>query len=209
MATQRSFRIITRVQDSPSASHCLRHRPPGHVNLGRHGHAQYRRLLSSIRRVRFLPFRKHTPEEAKDQETWKAQKAALQSKFGETGWQPRKRLSPDAMYGIRALHAQNREVYSLPYLAKQFEVSPEAIRRILKSDWQPTPDEALKRYERWERRGQSVWDRWAELGYKPPKKWRENVKDSSSGEEVTDVEPKSKLRKGKAPSSSLLSNRIL
>ncbi|KAK2066104.1 mitochondrion organization and biogenesis protein [Colletotrichum caudatum] len=104
-------------------------------------------------------------------EAWQIQKEALRKKFPE-GWNPRKRLSPDAIAGIKALHAQFPEEYTLRTLADKFEVSPEAIRRILKSKWQASPEEEEKRQERWFRRGVSVWSRYAELGMKPPGKWR-------------------------------------
>ncbi|OLN92003.1 Required for respiratory growth protein 9, mitochondrial [Colletotrichum chlorophyti] len=104
-------------------------------------------------------------------EHWQIQKEALKKKFPE-GWKPLKRLSPDAMAGIRALHAQFPQEYTLRVLADKFEVSPEAIRRILKSKWQAAPEEEEKRQERWFRRGVSVWTRYAEMGVKPPSKWR-------------------------------------
>lgn len=59
-------------------------------------------------------------------------------------------------------------------LANKFEVSPEAIRRILKSKWRPSAAEEEDRRERWERRGESVYRRWVEeRGANPPKKWRQ------------------------------------
>jgi hypothetical protein len=58
-------------------------------------------------------------------------------------------------------------------LAKEFKVSPEAIRRILKSKWRPTAEEAAARNERWTKRGEKIWTRLVELGVKPPKKWRD------------------------------------
>lgn len=106
-------------------------------------------------------------------EPWQTQKAALDEKFGTTGWQPRKRLSPDALDGIRALHAQYPQTYTTAALAEQFKVSPEAIRRILKSKWRPSEEEDVDRRQRWQKRGGSIWSQMVELGVKPPKKWRE------------------------------------
>ncbi|KAJ2970894.1 hypothetical protein NUW58_g9562 [Xylaria curta] len=91
-----------------------------------------------------------------EREDWQIQKKALKEKFPE-GWQPRKRLSPDALDGIRALHAQFPEQYTTEALAKHFEVSAEAIRRILKSKWTPSPDEETRRQERWFNRGKNIW----------------------------------------------------
>jgi hypothetical protein len=106
-----------------------------------------------------------------EKEPWMTQKAALKKKF-PGGWNPRKKLSPDALVGIRMLHKQFPEEYTTEVLAQKFEVSPEAIRRILKSKWTPGPEEELERQERWHNRGKKVWTHWAALGKKPPRKWR-------------------------------------
>jgi len=105
-------------------------------------------------------------------EGWQIQKAALKEKFPE-GWKPRRRLSPDALAGIRALHAQMPEIYTTDALAENFKISPEAIRRILKSNWSPNSEEETERERRWFNRGKSIYANAAELGYKPSKKWRE------------------------------------
>ncbi|KAK7948197.1 Required for respiratory growth protein 9 [Apiospora aurea] len=105
-------------------------------------------------------------------EAWRVQKEALDEKFPE-GWAPRKRLSPDALDGIKALHAQFPEEYTTPVLAAKFQVSPEVIRRILKAKWQPSPEEEERRQDRWFTRGKNIWAQMAELGKKPPKRWRE------------------------------------
>ncbi|PHH61990.1 hypothetical protein CDD81_7681 [Ophiocordyceps australis] len=102
---------------------------------------------------------------------WKKQKEALKVKFPE-GWRPLRRLSPDAMKGVRALHAQLPDVYTTEVLANRFMVSPEAIRRILKSKWEPTLKEEEDRRRRWYERGKQVWEVKAALGIKPPRKWR-------------------------------------
>ncbi|RDW82279.1 hypothetical protein BP6252_03391 [Coleophoma cylindrospora] len=106
-------------------------------------------------------------------EPWQIQKSALKEKF-EGGWQPMKKLSPDALAGIRALHSQMPDVYTTAALADNFQVSPEAIRRILKSKWTPGQEEEIDRQKRWFKRGEKVWTRWAEEEkMKPPKRWRE------------------------------------
>lgn len=112
-------------------------------------------------------------ERNKNKESWQIQKAALESKFGEQDWNPRKRISPDALAGIRALHAKSPETFSTPVLAEHFKVPPEAIRRILKSKWQPSEEEAEDRRRRWENRGVKKWTDMAEQGIRPPKKWRQ------------------------------------
>ncbi|KAL1855793.1 Required for respiratory growth protein 9 mitochondrial [Diaporthe australafricana] len=103
---------------------------------------------------------------------WAKQKAALKQKFPD-GWRPPKRLSPDALEGIRVLHQQFPDMYTTDALADKFEVSPEAIRRILRTKWEPTVEEEEDRERRWFNRGVNVWQRYAELGRKPPRRWRE------------------------------------
>ncbi|KAK3493279.1 hypothetical protein B0T13DRAFT_47053 [Neurospora crassa] len=115
--------------------------------------------------------KKHNPAYPR-RESWQHQKNALKEKFPE-GWKPLKKLSPDALEGIRALHKQFPEEYTTEVLSNKFQVSPEAIRRILKSKWRPDPEEEIERQERWFKRGKQIWQRYAELGVKPPKKWRE------------------------------------
>jgi hypothetical protein len=125
---------------------------------------------------------------------WQSQKAALKEKFQE-GWAPRKRLSPDALAGIRAINAQFPEQYTVPVLAAKFEVSPEAIRRILKSNWRPDEEEEDDRKRRWYKRGQQVWTRYAELGLKPPRKWRdEGIGKREKGWKSKDKEERDKER---------------
>ncbi|KAK5684498.1 Required for respiratory growth protein 9 mitochondrial [Elasticomyces elasticus] len=103
---------------------------------------------------------------------WELQKDALVHKFGESGWQPRKRLSPDTLDGIRALHASDPASYSTEMLSEHFKIAPEAIRRILKSKWRPNEGETEDRRTRWERRGVKKWQEMAGIGMRPPVKWR-------------------------------------
>jgi hypothetical protein len=98
---------------------------------------------------------------------WRIQKESLALKFGSEGWSPRKKLSPDAQSGIRALHASNPTLYSTPILAEQFKVSAEAIRRILKSKWlEGESGEKMmqERRERWAKRFDRIADNRSELG---------------------------------------------
>ena len=111
-------------------------------------------------------------DQSRRREPWQIQKDVLSNKFGHRGWLPKKRLSPDTLEGIRNLHAQYPDRYTTPVLADRFKVSPEAIRRILKSNWRPNDKEEEERRERWNKRGESIWTQMAGLGVKPPKKWR-------------------------------------
>nr|OQO28307.1 hypothetical protein B0A51_05426 [Rachicladosporium sp. CCFEE 5018] len=115
-------------------------------------------------------------------EPWQVQKAGLTAKFGDATWSPRKRLSPDTLEGIRTLHSSDPNTYNTATLSQQFAVSPENIRRILRSKWQPNETEREDRAERWERRGVRKWTAMAEGGERPPKKWREMGVGSVKGE---------------------------
>jgi hypothetical protein len=117
-------------------------------------------------------------------ETWQVQKAVLKTKFAE-GWNPRKKLSPDTMDGIRALHAQYPARYTTPVLAEQFAVSAEAIRRILKSKWSSNlePEKAAEIKERWAKRHDRIWDIKSEIGLRPKRKGAKEVEDPDQFEE--------------------------
>ena len=123
----------------------------------------------------------------KDQrEPWQTQKRALSDKFGPIGWSPRKRLSPDTLEGIRALHVQYPDKFTTPVLADHFKVSPEAIRRILKSKWRPTIEQEERRRQSWERRGEKIWSQMVEMGIKPPSKWRDRDREKKARIEHTE-----------------------
>jgi hypothetical protein len=109
----------------------------------------------------------------REREAWQIQKAALKKKFGDEAWSPKKRISPDALEGIRTLHEKFPEKYTTPVLADQFKISPEAVRRILRSNWRPSDDQVEDRRARWDKRGQKIWTGMSELGLRPPKKWRD------------------------------------
>ena len=97
----------------------------------------------------------------------------MREKLGGEAWNPRKKLSPDTMEGIRHLHQTQPDKFTTPILAEHFKVSKDAIRRILKSKWRPSDAEQEERMKRWDRRGERIWSNLVELGVKPPKKWRE------------------------------------
>ena len=119
-----------------------------------------------------------TSRPRQDREEWQIQKQVLKEKFKE-GWNPRKKLSPDAMEGIRGLHEQDPIKYSTAVLAQQFKVSPEAIRRILKSKWlaKSGPEKLDERREKFAKRHDKIWDQQAELGLRPKRTKDATVED--------------------------------
>ncbi|KAH9994527.1 hypothetical protein BJV74DRAFT_830961 [Russula compacta] len=64
------------------------------------------------------------------------------------GWAPPYKLSRAAMDGLRALHAHDPDTFTTPVLANKSCISPEAVRRILRSKWQPTPEQRARLLER-------------------------------------------------------------
>lgn len=120
---------------------------------------------------------KKVPKKPKKPEAWEIQKEALEKKFPD-GWNPAKRLSPDALDGIRHLHATAPDRFTTAVLAEEFKVSPEAIRRILKSKWRPSENEMEKRRVRWENRHERIWSQMAELGLRRPSKRAQALSDT-------------------------------
>jgi hypothetical protein len=108
-----------------------------------------------------------------DEPAWKTRKKLTKERLGGDGWNPTRKLSPSTIEGIRALYEAYGEHVDLRALSKQFDVSFEAMRRIVKSkSWKPTEDEQEKRQKRWEARGERIWTKLAEKGVRPPSKWR-------------------------------------
>ncbi|WFD00336.1 asparagine--tRNA ligase [Malassezia yamatoensis] len=78
---------------------------------------------------------------------WQIQKIALSRKFPD-GWTPLKKLSQEAQHGLRLLHASDPERFNLDVLSKRFRISPESVRRILKSRWRPSTEAASRQNRR-------------------------------------------------------------
>ncbi|KAI0066836.1 hypothetical protein BV25DRAFT_1877713 [Artomyces pyxidatus] len=97
----------------------------------------------------FAPVQPPTPE------GWSAHRRALKAKFPD-GWAPPRKLSRDAMEGLRSLHAHDPETFTTPVLAQKFHISPEAVRRVLRSKWQPTKEQRERMIIR-ERQHREEW----------------------------------------------------
>ncbi|KAJ1665030.1 Required for respiratory growth protein 9 mitochondrial [Coemansia sp. RSA 1813] len=78
-------------------------------------------------------------------EPWQRRKIELRLKLKGEGWSPEKKLATSSMEKIRLLNAEFPEVWTMQRLSKQFKVSQEAIRRILKSKFQPSETQTLER----------------------------------------------------------------
>jgi len=60
------------------------------------------------------------------------------------------------MDGLRVLHMHDPETFSTPMLAERFRLSPEAVRRILRSKWEPSPEQSARLLRR-ELREKQAW----------------------------------------------------
>ena len=89
----------------------------------------------------------YTPSSDPTPARWAKHRASLKAKFPE-GWAPPHKLSRAAMDGLRALHAHDPETFPTPVLAEKFRISPEAVRRILRSKWEPTKEQRDRLLER-------------------------------------------------------------
>ncbi|KAF9010182.1 hypothetical protein BDQ17DRAFT_1299864 [Cyathus striatus] len=83
---------------------------------------------------------KPTPQE------WRAHRQTIKKEFPD-GWSPPHKLSREAMDGLRKLHRFDPQKFTTPVLAEKFRISPEAVRRILKSKWEPPRGKTAKLLE--------------------------------------------------------------
>lgn len=60
------------------------------------------------------------------------------------GWNPPRKLSREAMDGLRQLHHVDPEKFNTPVLAERFKISPEAVRRILRTRWEPSKEKRMR-----------------------------------------------------------------
>ncbi|XP_075414108.1 neugrin [Tenrec ecaudatus] len=95
------------------------------------------------------------PEERELQElasALKRQKKAIQfqkiRRQMEAPGAPPRTLTWEAMEQIRYLHKESAESWTVPRLAEGFNVSPDVIRRVLKSKFVPTLEQKLKQDQR-------------------------------------------------------------
>lgn len=86
---------------------------------------------------------------------WRKHKETVRSRLGGATWNPPKKLSREQMDAVRMLKASVRGI-SASDLAERFRVSPEAIRRILRSRWRPSDREQDDIQDRWHRRGERI-----------------------------------------------------
>ena len=89
----------------------------------------------------------YTPKSGPTPVRWAKHRASMKAKFPD-GWAPPHKLSRAAMDGLRALHAHDPDTFPTPVLAEKFRISPEAVRRILRSKWEPSKEQRDRLLER-------------------------------------------------------------
>jgi hypothetical protein len=89
------------------------------------------------------PIHKRRPPKEPTPEYYAKYRSALSEKFPD-GWNPARKISREAMDGLRRLHQTDSERFNVPVLADQFKISPEAVRKILKSRWAPSSERSAK-----------------------------------------------------------------
>ncbi|KAK6457313.1 required for respiratory growth protein 9, mitochondrial [Scheffersomyces xylosifermentans] len=100
--------------------------------------AQFKKKLLA----REKEFEKNKPE-------WKKRDTSIRKRYG--AWNPTRKLSRQQMQDIRSIKEQMPTLKTID-LANMFSISPESIRRILNSKWQPTENEEKLLVERAQRR---------------------------------------------------------
>ncbi|CAB4413719.1 unnamed protein product [Rhizophagus irregularis] len=78
---------------------------------------------------------------------WLRHRFAMKERIGFKYWKPHKKVNREVMDKIRWLHNQLPEEYNAEKLSKHFKISPESIRRIIKSKFIPK-SKILERQER-------------------------------------------------------------
>ncbi|SAM04978.1 hypothetical protein [Absidia glauca] len=102
-----------------------------------------RQWLSRHRHRRHRYRRRHRRSESEIERKMKDAKGIYQKKDkqqrDQQPWQPTKRVSRTTMEKIRSLAASYPGHYNSVSLAAEFRISPEAVKRILKSKFRPEP----------------------------------------------------------------------
>lgn len=152
-------KICLRLTHNPGKPSFVRHRdwgvighlsrPPPlseEVPKNREGEQEEEELEGNGKKARYQTAN-YTPESDPTPSRWAQHRASMKAKFPQ-GWAPPHKISRAAIDGLRALHAHDPDTFTTPILANKFCISPEAVRRILRSKWQPTPEQRARLLER-------------------------------------------------------------
>ncbi|KZT03817.1 uncharacterized protein LAESUDRAFT_728837 [Laetiporus sulphureus 93-53] len=97
---------------------------------------------------------------------------AIKAKLPE-GWQPPRKLSREAMEALRYSHRVDPNVATTSALADNFRISPEAVRRILRSKWEPSAEKRAKVLQQQHARKEAWYRQMREEERKKQEEWEE------------------------------------
>ncbi|KAF9910505.1 Required for respiratory growth protein 9 mitochondrial [Linnemannia zychae] len=75
---------------------------------------------------------------------WKKHREAIKAKTGGQAWNPQRKLSRQAMEEVRYLRKQFPDEWTTAKLADHFNVASESIAKILRTNYQPSPERAVQ-----------------------------------------------------------------
>ncbi|KAG0209601.1 Required for respiratory growth protein 9 mitochondrial [Mortierella sp. NVP41] len=78
---------------------------------------------------------------------WKKHRMAIKAKTGGQVWNPQRKLTRQSMEEVRYLRKQFPDEWTTPKLAEHFNVSGESIAKILRTNYQPSPERAAQQDE--------------------------------------------------------------
>lgn len=98
---------------------------------------------------RKMPLNMSAGEQPRSQRSILRREDSLPEEEAQKGpWIPIKRISRASMDEIRSLAEKNPKLYTIPKLSAKFKISYEAVKRILKSKFKPTPEIIAHQEER-------------------------------------------------------------
>ncbi|KAF7727451.1 Required for respiratory growth protein 9 mitochondrial [Apophysomyces ossiformis] len=111
----------------------------------------------------------------------KRTEAAQGSSDNATTWKPIKRVSRTTMEKIRTLRHMYPDVYNTVRLSAEFKISTEAVARILKSKFRPTPDiQQRQERNRYAAMGQRRLELQKKFGVPPDRKPMKETKNTQN-----------------------------
>ncbi|KAK0192809.1 hypothetical protein F5146DRAFT_873895, partial [Armillaria mellea] len=89
------------------------------------------------------PIHRRKPSKVATPEEYARHRKTMKQRFPE-GWNPPRKISREAMDGLRELHQFDPGKFCTTVLADKFKISPDAVRRILKGRWEPSRERRIE-----------------------------------------------------------------
>lgn len=103
--------------------------------------------VNGVRSSTPIPYYRQKPPKDPTPEPYRIHRKVMQENFPQ-GWNPPRKVSREAMDGLRQLYHLDKTKFTTPVLAERFKISPEAVRRILKSNWEQPKEKRAKQAEK-------------------------------------------------------------